>query len=194
MWLWLSTWCKKKIIIVKQVNVNKLGVNHVKGVLQGPGRSIRSCCIAKHSAFLSAALKCHHEVQHFIPVGEHGLCGAGRYRCRKQTQLSSCKFAILLSGQWKTANILYFEDHRCALFSWINILECHSGKLFQILCVQQFLLFVASLSSFSLYEISCLPVCNLLIENIGLAQQYANAMLLPSIKTCKVHACYWREI
>lgn len=131
---------------VKQIQFNKSRVNHLKG----PGCGVRSplYCSAKSAPFSSSEISL--SGLNFSPVCECGRFSSQQYQAVKYppgkgAAPSPCKLTLLLSERGKTGNRLQFEDHRCALFSGINILECHSDKHFQIFYAQRFLSFTASL-------------------------------------------------
>lgn len=66
-------------------------------------------------------------------------------------------------------------------------MECHSGKPFQIFCVQQFLSF-AALFLFSAWNFMLASVSYVNLNYLACAAEFASAMLVASIKTCKIHA------
>lgn len=145
---------------VKQIQFNKSRVNHLQGLDEGPRCGVRSplYCSAKSAPFSSSEISL--SSLNFSLVCECGRSSSRQYQAvkfppGKGAPPAQCKLTLLLSERWETENRLQFEDHRCALFSRINILECHSGKHFQIFCVQRFLSFRALLDSFSLRGISC---------------------------------------
>lgn len=141
---------------VKQIQFNKWQVNHPKGLDEGPGCGVRSSlyCSAKSAPLSSSEISL--SGLNFRPVWECGRFSSQQYQAVKYPSgkgaaTSQCKLSLPLSERSKMGSRLQFEDHRCALFSWVNILECRSGKHFQIFCVWRFLSFTALLYSFSLH-------------------------------------------